>query len=111
MGAYYSGIIILLANCQYYPTDELASEDHRLAKDGIKLLKHLSRIKVNDQLLKSMSILDDLEIVANKAIEHYGGLPETSQPAPISAQETYSISHDIYGNGPFEHLVSGNNQI
>ncbi|ETS81652.1 hypothetical protein PFICI_06654 [Pestalotiopsis fici W106-1] len=105
MGAYYSGIIILLANCQYYPSHEMANEDHELAKDGIKLLKHFAHIKVNDQLLKAMSILDDLEIIASKAVEHYGGLPEASQPTPISAQETYSITHDIFGNGLFENLA------
>lgn len=99
IGAYYSGIIILLANCQYYPAHDTAKEDHGLAQNGIKLLKRLSHVKSNDGLLRTMSILDDLDIIAGKAIEHYSGLPDVSDPVP--AQESYSISQDIFGNGPF----------
>lgn len=56
-----------------------------------------------------MSILDDLDIIAGKAIEHYSGLPDVSDPVP--AQESYSISQDIFGNGPFGNPVSESDRV
>lgn len=100
VGSYFSGIIILLANCQYYPNHELARPDHKLAKRAIELLVQLLTLKNDDQVNRIMSVLDDLETIAGKAISHYQGHPETVPLPPTWSQAAYSISSDFFRDAP-----------
>ncbi|KAK9782792.1 putative Fungal-specific transcription factor domain-containing protein [Seiridium cardinale] len=95
MGAYFSGIIILLANCQYYPTNELARQDLKLAQDGTKLLAELTHLNQDDQLNQMMSVLNNLEAIASRSIDHYQSHPDAPPQPPLLAQEIYSISEDF----------------
>ncbi|KAK6082841.1 hypothetical protein SCUP234_04165 [Seiridium cupressi] len=97
MGAYFSGIIILLANCQYYPTNELARQDLKLAQDGTKLLAELTHSKQDDQLDQMMSVLSNLEAIASISIDHYQSHPDAPPQPPLLAQEIYSLPED-FGN-------------
>lgn len=96
MGAYFSGIIILFANCLYYPNTELAKPDHKLAKDGAKMLAHLIQVTQDDQVDQIMSILNDLEFIADRAIARYGN-PEVIPQPPTVAESSYTISDDFFG--------------
>lgn len=105
MGAYFSGIIILLAHCQYYPKDKSARRDHKLAKDGIKLLLELVHAKHDDHFVQVMSVLNDLEFIVDKAIDVYQGDEVVPQP-PVVAPEGYSISDDFFNFDSMSDLVS-----
>lgn len=96
MGAYFSGIVILLANCQYYPTHEMARQDHKLARDGMKLLQHLIQIKQDDQFDRGLGVLSDLDLIASQAISHYQGNAVIAPKPPLLAQESYSMSDDFF---------------
>ncbi|KAH6655749.1 fungal-specific transcription factor domain-containing protein [Truncatella angustata] len=104
MGSYFSGIIVLLANCQYYPTDEQAREDHKLAKDGAKLLLQLVNTHQDDDVIQIMSVLENLESIAEKAINHYQGHPEFTPYPPVLAPESFWMSENQFIDGLINDL-------
>jgi hypothetical protein len=105
-GAYFSAIIILLANCQYYPLHEQARQDHALGANGRKHLSSLVLLNNDEQIGRVMSVLNDLESIAEKAINHYQRHPDLEPLLPTVTQASYAVSHDISSHEPFNDLVS-----
>jgi hypothetical protein len=106
MGAYFSGVIILLANCQYYPTDKMARQDHEQATDGMKVLAQLVFLKHDKQFDRMASVLNNLESIAIQAIDHYQGHPDIPPAPPPLAEEDYSISEHFFDGDIINELVS-----
>ncbi|KAH8670971.1 fungal-specific transcription factor domain-containing protein [Xylariales sp. PMI_506] len=85
-GAYFTGLVILLVNCQYFPTNESMEEDRMLAKDGVKLLAKFTRLRRDDKFDALMDVLYGLEKIADKLSLHFKMHPNDIPPAPIHAQ-------------------------
>ncbi|KAI0134482.1 fungal-specific transcription factor domain-containing protein [Xylariales sp. AK1849] len=89
MGAYFSGLVILLANILYFPTHELVMQDRKLANDGMKLLAHTTLAKQDEHFVHMDAILRGLEIIADKALGHYQMHPDETPDPPANVQGNY----------------------
>jgi hypothetical protein len=89
MSVYFSGLIILLANIQYFPTHDLATQDSKLAKDGMKLLAHTVDRQQDEDLKGVLHILQGLDTIADKIIEHFREHPNETPANPTPFQGPY----------------------
>ncbi|KAI1875208.1 hypothetical protein JX265_004266 [Neoarthrinium moseri] len=88
--ALFSGVIILLANCQYYPRNDFVLQDQKLAKDGIKIITLTFKVRQDyDKLEQCLCVLRGLEAVAEKTIDWYQSHPDEIPYPPYSADNTY----------------------
>lgn len=106
--AYFSALIILLANCQYFPTGDFLVQDLKIAKEGVQQLSRTVKSKEDKHLDQLMGVLHSLEKVVDKTVGYYQKNPEAT-PYPPQGTPYFSSPGtliDTSGFGLEGHEVS-----